>query len=146
MYRSGTASLAALLFAGCAGMHAVPENHRGLTARVTGSVSYRERTALPPSARLTVRLMDVSRADAAARVLGEQVIEAAGRQVPFAFEIAYDAAAIDDRYSYAVQARLEDGGRLLFISDRHHPVITRGAPRQVDMVLKAVRSEGTGRP
>jgi putative lipoprotein len=146
MYRSGTAWLAALLFAGCSGMHAMPENQPGQAARVAGSVSYRQRIALPPSARLTVRLLDVSRADAPALVLGEQVIEADGRQVPFAFEIAYDPAEIDDRYSYAIQARIEDGDRLLFISDRHYPVITRGAPRQVEMVLKAVVGEAPGRP
>jgi putative lipoprotein len=40
--------------------------------------------------------------------------------VPFAFEIAYDAARIDARYSYAVQARIEDGGTLRFINDQRY--------------------------
>jgi len=107
-------------------------------SKVTGTVSYRERIALPPAATIRVQLVDVSRADAPADVLGEQVIEAAGRQVPFAFEIPYDPARIDERMSYAVQARIEDGGRLLFISDQHYSVITRGAPTTVNLLLKSV--------
>jgi uncharacterized lipoprotein YbaY len=37
-----------------------------------------------------------------------------------------------------VQARIEEDGKLRFISDQHYGVITRGAPTHVDMVLKAV--------
>ena len=107
-------------------------------SKVTGTVGYRERIALPPAATIRVQLVDVSRADAPADVLGEQLIEAAGRQVPFAFEIRYDPARIDERMSYAVQARIEDGGRLLFISDQSYPVITRGAPTAVNLLLKSV--------
>ena len=85
-----------------------------------------------------MQLVDVSRADAPAVVVGEQLIEAGGRQVPFAFKIPYDPARIDQRYTYAVQARIEDGGQLLFINDQHYAVITRGAPTDVAMMLRAV--------
>ena len=107
-------------------------------SKVTGTVSYRERIALPPAATIRVQLVDVSRADAPAEVLGEQLIDAAGRQVPFSFEIPYDPARIDERMSYALQARIEDGDRLLFISDQRHPAITRGAPTTVNLLLKSV--------
>ena len=110
-------------------------------ANVTGTVGYRERITLPQTALVRVQLVDVSRADAQAVVLGEQLIEAKGRQPPFAFEIGYDPAKIDPRISYAVQARIEDGGQLRFISDQRYAVITRGAPTSVDLLLKAV---GTG--
>jgi putative lipoprotein len=107
-------------------------------ATVTGSVSYRERIALPPDARVIVRLVDVSKADAPATVLGEQVIATQGLQVPFAYAITYDPRRIDPRFTYAVQARIELGdGRLRFISDTHHPVLTRGAGSSVDLVLVA---------
>jgi putative lipoprotein len=78
----------------------------------------------------------VSRADAPAIVIGEQVIHPAGRQVPFEFSIPYDPSQIQPQYTYAVQARIEDGARLLFISDRMYPVLTRDAPSRVDMVLR----------
>lgn len=94
---------------------------------VTGSVLYRERIALPPDATLQVQLVDVSRMDVPAVVLGEQVISPTG-QVPIPFEIAYDPAQIDDRMSYAIQARIEVDGELMFISTRAYPVITRDNP------------------
>jgi putative lipoprotein len=85
-----------------------------------------------------VQLADVSRADAKAIVLGEQTILASGRQVPFEFEIAYDPSGIEANHTYTVQARIEEGGQLRFISDQHYAVITRGAPAHVDMVLRSV--------
>jgi len=108
------------------------------SARVTGTVTYRERIALPPSAVVKVQLVDVSRADAPAVVLGEQLISAEGRQVPFAFEIAYDPKRIEDRFTYAVQARIEVDGQLRFINDQRYPVLTRGAGQHVDLLLRAV--------
>jgi len=129
--------IAALLMAGCSTAGVVAAGG-GAPGRVTGTVTYLERMALPPSAVVTIRLVDVSRADAPSVVLGEQIIQAAGKQVPFAFEVAYDPARIDETMSCAVQARIEDGGRLLFISDQHYAVITRGAPTSVSMVLKSI--------
>ena len=137
MLRAASGLVAALL-AGCTSIGAAPAGAGAPAARVTGTVTYLQRVALPPEALIKVQLLDVSRADAPAAVLGEQVITAGGRQVPFAFEIAYDPARIDPRMTYAVSARIEEGGRLRFISDRRHAVITRGAPGHVDMVLKAV--------
>lgn len=124
--------------AGCSAASVVPDAGASVVGQITGTVTYRERIALPPTAVIKVQLVDVSRADAPAVVLGEQRIEAAGKQVPFSFVIAYDPAGIDERMSYAVQARIETGGRLLFINDHRYAVITRGAPKHVDLVLKAV--------
>ena len=53
-------------------------------AEIRGTVTYRERMALPPDARLEVDLLDVSRADAAAeRVTGATY--AITHQVPIGF-------------------------------------------------------------
>jgi putative lipoprotein len=126
-----------VLVSSCTTSRAPPEGdgERSM-AQVTGTVTYRERIALTPTAVITVKLVDVSRADAPAVVLGEQVIRAEGRQVPFAFAIAYDPAQIKPQYTYAVQARIEDSGGLRFVSDRMYPVLTRDAPNHVDMVLR----------
>ena len=132
-----------LVLAGCASEPVVPASGEGAaTGQVTGSVTYRERIALPPTAVIKVQLVDVSRADAPAVVIGEQVIHSGGKQVPFAFEIAYDTTKIEVNHSYAVQARIEDGGQLRFISDQHYAVVTRGAPAHVDMVLRSVGTTG----
>jgi putative lipoprotein len=128
--------------AACSTTNAVPAGGGASPTRVTGTVTYRERIALPPTAVIKVQLVDVSRADAPAIVLGQQVIQSAGKQVPFSFEIPFDPARIEASYSYAVQARIEVDGRLRFISDRHYAVITRGAPTRVDMVLRSVGTPG----
>jgi putative lipoprotein len=125
-----------LLLAGCSPSLVVPESSGPpIGSRVTGSVTYRERIALPPTAVVTVRLVDVSRADAPSVLIAEQVIRTEGRQVPFEFALPYDALRILASNTYAVQVRIEDGGKLLFISDTVYPVITRGAPTRVDIVV-----------
>jgi putative lipoprotein len=128
--------------AACSTTNAVPAGGGTSVAKVTGTVTYRERIALPPTAVIKVQLVDVSRADAPAIVLGEQVTQAAGRQVPFSFEIPFDPARIDASYTYAVQARIEVDDKLRFISDQHYAVITRGAPTHVDMILRSVGTPG----
>ncbi len=99
------------------------------TAVVSGSVTYRERKALHPLSELRVQLLDVSRAGAPAAVLGEQAYRTMGKQVPLPFEIAYDQAEIDPRFTYSVSARIMDPeGALQYISDTVTPVITRDSP------------------
>jgi putative lipoprotein len=107
---------------------------------VTGAVVYRERIALPPDAALTVRLLDVSRADAPAVVLAEQVIQPTG-QVPIPFEVPYDPAQIDDEMSCTLEARIEAGGALIFVSKQAFPVITRGSPSK-DLEVMVERTGG----
>ena len=101
---------------------------------VSGSATYRERIAPPPDARFEATLLDVSRMDAPATELGRAEIEAAGPP-PYAFEIDYDPSAIDPAHSYAVRATLWSGDRLIFTTDTHAPVLTRGAPDRVELVM-----------
>jgi putative lipoprotein len=131
-------ALTALVLTGCATTSVVPDGVGAAPAKVTGTVTYRERIALPPTAVIKVQLVDVSRADAPAVVIGEQVIPAEGKQVPLAFEIAYDSTRIEANHTYAVQARIEVDGQLRFINDQRYAVITRGAPTHVEMVLRSV--------
>lgn len=112
-----------------------PENGE---AAVTGMVTYRQRMALPAEAQLTVRLVDVSRADAPAEVLAEQKMLADGQQVPFALELPYEPGLIEENRTYAVQARIEVDGALWFITTTQVPVITRGNPTEVELVLERV--------
>lgn len=108
-------------------------------ASVSGAVTYRERLALTPGARLEVQLRDTSFQDAASELIAEQVIENPG-QVPIDFKLEYNRADIDDRNTYSLQARIvEDDGRLAFINDTAYDVITRGNPRRVDMLLVMVQ-------
>ncbi len=107
---------------------------------ISGNVSYLQRIALPPDAVLIVRIQDVSRAGAPARILAEQRIELAGRQVPIAFQTTVDRDLIGKRARITAAARIERGGKLLFISDKSYPAIRNGQAVPVEMTLKQVTS------
>ncbi|MCW5878071.1 MAG: YbaY family lipoprotein [Anaerolineales bacterium] len=121
-----------LLLSGCA--QAAP------AATIGGQVTYLQRIALPEGAVVTVQLVDISRADAAAVVLGEQVITPQ-MQVPIPFSIAYDPTVIQDNLTYALQASIRDAqGQLWFTTTTAHLVITRGYPSDaIDLLLEMVR-------
>ena len=138
MFKLISIFIGASFLSACAGMGAANGGGHASTSRVTGTVTYLARVALPPTAVVKVQLIDVSRADAPAVTLGEQIISTDGKQVPFFFEIPYDPAKIEPNHTYAVQARIEEDGRLRFINDQRYAVITRNAPMHVDMVLRQV--------
>ena len=121
--------LTTLLIAGCA-----------KTATVAGTVTYREKIALPPQGVVvTVKVEDISRADASAVTIGEQTIENPGHQVPIPFEIEYNPDDIDERYTYAMRVRIEVDGKLWFTNTTRHQVITRGFPTSnVEVILEKV--------
>ena len=107
---------------------------------VSGTALYRERIAAPPDARFVAVLEDISRADAPAEVLGRTEIEDAGNP-PYTFQIDYDPETINPSFTYAVRASLYDAnGDLLFATDTVHPVITGGAPTEVEIVMVSVAS------
>jgi uncharacterized lipoprotein YbaY/membrane-bound inhibitor of C-type lysozyme len=105
---------------------------------VTGTVTYLQRMALPPSAVIQVQLLDVSLADAPSQVIAEDKISLGDRQVPVPFELKFDPAAIDPKHAYSVSAKIMVDGELRFISDQSHPVLTRGNPNMVEIVVKQV--------
>jgi len=107
------------------------------TPAVTGTVTYRERMALPAAAVVEVTVADVSRADAPAVVIGRQRIETPG-QVPVAFRVDYDPAAIDPRRRYAVRATISNGSELMFTSTETVLVISQGHGMRADLVLRRV--------
>ncbi|MDM0052462.1 YbaY family lipoprotein [Variovorax sp. J22R115] len=119
-------------------MNTTTSTDKAPALRVTGSVTFRERIALDPSAEIVVHLLDVSRMDVAAVVLAEQRIRADGRQVPFNFALSVDPARIDPRMRYNVSARILQGDKLLFISDTAYPVLTQGRGTTADLMLVRV--------
>ncbi|MGH8849181.1 MAG: YbaY family lipoprotein [Polaromonas sp.] len=123
---------------GAAAVPVAPAASSGV--RVSGTISYLQRVALPPDSDVIVQLRDVSRVDAKAGILAEQRFTARS-QVPLPFELMVEPAKIDPRMRYAVAARIERGGRLMFINDKLYPVLTQGHGSRVEMVLHMV-----GRP
>lgn len=109
-------------------------------ATLTGTVTYRPRIALPPNAVLSVKLLDVSRADAPSVTLAETRVGTDGAQVPLPFSLDYDADDIQPRNRYVVRAEIFDAdGVLLWTTDTAYPVLTNGAPTDdVQIVLAQV--------
>lgn len=105
---------------------------------ISGSVSYRQRMALPPDAILVVRVQDTARGGARARPLAEQRIELGGRQVPVAFSTTIDRDLVGKSARVTVSARVESRGKLLFVSDKAYPALRNGEPNPVDIQLKQV--------
>jgi len=104
-------------------------------ATLTGTVTYRERIALPAGAVINVQLTDTSRAGAPATLVGEQTITTTGEQVPIPFTIAYDPAGIIANHMYTVRATISTGGDVLFRTTSATLVLTNGNPTRVDLVL-----------
>lgn len=106
-------------------------------SQISGTITYRERIALPADANVELRIIDVSLADAPAETIAISRFSSRGRQVPLAFTIDYDPARIVAGRRYALRARIDDAaGKLLWISDTAFFLSFAGEP--IELQLKHV--------
>ncbi|MEM8631586.1 MAG: YbaY family lipoprotein [Pseudomonadota bacterium] len=103
---------------------------------ITGTATYLDRRAVPPGAVLEVSLQDISRADAPAIPLSSIRFALSG--VPQPFQLTYDSALIDDRFTYTVSARILVGEKPIYRTTTNTPVLTSGAPETLNLVLDPV--------
>lgn len=80
---------------------------------LSGTVTYRERMALPRGATVEVSIIDASRADARARTVAVTRFPTRGQQVPIAYSLRYRGFSPD----WQVRAAIKDRGRLIFTTD-----------------------------
>lgn len=107
---------------------------------VGGSLAYVELIALPANARITVTLADVSKMDAAAEVISSQSFIADGKQVPFNFQLNYKLDEVEQNHTYAVKARIDVNGKLMFITETANHVITDPAvTNKLNLMLVKVK-------
>lgn len=134
-----------LLQQGCTSMPGTSTNEPAPgMARLQGIATYTEAVTLPADATLDVIIEDVSRAGAAAEVIARTRIENPG-SFPIPFTVDYPADRIQPRNSYNVRGRLEQQGRLLFISDMHHALPPAGStpPFELKLVRTGVSAAST---
>ncbi len=106
---------------------------------LSGTVTYRERMALPPNAQVAVRVWDAMLPPDVATV-GEAKFQAS-TQVPLPFEIIFDPSLIQDSHTYGARASISVDGVVWFQSEQPVPVLTQGAPTVgVELLLKRVAS------
>jgi len=100
------------------------------------TVSYRERIALPPDARLYVQLLDMTAPDAAPVPLATQLFAMSG--VPMTVSLTYDPGVVEAERSYAISASLWSGDEQLFRTTRPQTVLEGTADDPVEIVLSMV--------
>jgi len=101
---------------------------------VRGFATYREKIALPGSARLEIELQDVTIVDVPAEILGRTVVENAG-QVPIVFVITLNATKFEQGHIYSVRGSIYDGNRVLFTTDKVYPVDLENLDGLLEIVL-----------
>ena len=103
---------------------------------ITGTVVYRERMLLPEGAVATVRLEDVSLADAPAKLIAETSVPA--RSSPTAFSIDYDPSRLEAGHTYAWRASITAGDELMFTTTERHTFDPQAAG--VELLVQRVAS------
>lgn len=105
-------------------MAAVPP--KPAKAALTGTITYRQKIALTPTARVKVFLQETSRSVAPATYLDEVEINGPG-QVPIPFTVHYDPAAVQPDHDYALLVKIYEGDRTRFLNTSRYRVLTGGA-------------------
>ena len=105
-------------------------------AKVTGTLSYPQLSGvLVEGAIIYVTLVDVSpREDSSGSIISRLAI-ANPSQSPLRFELKYNLTQINHRHTYAIQARIANQGKVILTNNLPYPVITRGNPHSVDVML-----------
>lgn len=125
MNKNQTMSLIAALLVVAAALAACS----GGADTVSGTIFLPDGASVPEGATIKVQVQDTSLADAAAKTIGEQIIEGNGQTGTVDFSVEYNADDIQDNHTYGMNVRIEDAsGSLLFINDTNINVITGGFP------------------
>jgi uncharacterized lipoprotein YbaY len=84
---------------------------------------------------MEMRLVDFTQPDARPQVLAERTESNPG-QLPLHYRLLYNPTAIDPQHDYGVEARLLVKGRPIWVLPSPVPVITKGRPIVVELVLQ----------
>lgn len=133
LFRLVLAPALALVFSGLFASCATLNDH---TLEITGSVTYRERIALPPGALLEVALADVTDPGTATPPLAERRIHITTSQPPIPFSLSYDSRLLQPGRQYAVQARITVDGQPWFITRTVNHAMDFGIIRHAQVILQ----------
>lgn len=107
---------------------------------VSGTVTSRGRMTLPRNSVLNVKLIDVTRQNTFAVAIAEQRLDLDRVQAPYSFNLKFEERDISFRNSYAVQAEISSGGKILYKNEIVNRVLTQGNPNKVEIFLVPVAS------
>ena len=109
----------------------------GETATIEGEVRYQERMLLPADAQIEVSLQDVAKMDVAADVISTLRFQPEDGP-PFAFSLEYDPSRIHSRGRYAIRARIDANGKLLFTTTEHIGALDAQPGEPVDVMVSRI--------
>jgi putative lipoprotein len=78
--------------------------------------------------------------------VAEITIPTQGKQVPIPFELSYEASAIRPQQRYFVRATISAGDKALFVTRTPYPVITKGAPTKLEILVEPAGGGRKHRP
>ena len=111
---------------------------------VTGSVAYRDRSALPPDAEVEVWIVDISPGMMIQSIVGQTTVKSNGRQVPIPFELTFDPARIEPTHVYGLKAVIKSGGKTLYQSTQEYRVITQANPVNLAVMVTRPMTDAPG--
>lgn len=126
---------AAVLVAGCG--HSGKALHKKGTG-IGGTVIYITNAKLPDSTTIEVRLLRLDRDGNIDRIITSETFPKPPA-MPLEFWLPYQPGLIEKRESYAMDARVAFGGKVLFAALRPVPVLTKGNPDNVEIVVTPVK-------
>jgi putative lipoprotein len=109
------------------------------TSKIEGIVWYRERMLPPQDAEVSITLEDVARMDVRAELIAVTRFKPQGGP-PWTFTLEYDPAKIHEKGRYALRARVESNGRLIFTSTEHIPAFDRDPGKPLKILVSQVSS------
>jgi len=112
-------------------------NKSTVTSQISGSVNYRVPIDLGAGTVLELRLTDVSISDGPALEIAKVTVPSPSG-LPYRYSLPYDAAKIDQRHRYTIDARILTNGTLRFSTDTAYEVLTQGRGAQRDITVVAV--------
>lgn len=97
-----------------------------------------QRIALAPNAKVTVRLLRTREGETAGEEIAARVIPTGGKQVPIPFHLHFLTSDFESGDDYAVSASIAAGAKLLFRTPSPQPVLTKGRPTKMHVVVRPV--------
>jgi putative lipoprotein len=81
----------------------------------TGTISFANGAALPTGAKLEVRLLNVSMADASSETMTTVTKKVAGSKSPLKYRLTIDSDKLIKKFSYSIDARIRVGENLYYV-------------------------------
>jgi uncharacterized lipoprotein YbaY len=115
----------------------------GRSSTISGTITYRDRSALPRDAVATVELREQVRSDLRPITVARQTITGI-RSVPIQFALDYDPTQVDNRGTYVLHASITSQGREIYSMRTDVPVLGNRPTSNVQLLVESTSSFPAG--